>query len=357
MMAESQEQGIMGRARGVSKTLLNATPQLGMWQATATAIAQAPNLTELREPESGGSNIEFDAHGHSIRTAKPDEDGELMLAKTQTKSPNIALEEPIAVEVTDIEAGNSHKHCHGRHRRRTLKEKHASPGKAPWGVTVKNGLKAFWVFFLTPSGFLITIYGLNVVAWGAMLFFLLLNAAPAMCTPTCDDDYSPRKIWLEIDSQILNALFCVTGFGLAPWRFRDLYWMIRVVHFHDQNAMRRLYIQNKAWFRPPAWFTDNENWRGAGVEEKQTFTGERAPPTSMWKLAFTVHMMVLNTWLQAVLCFFMWHYNRFDRPTWATGTFIALGCGVAMFAGIMSWWEGRKVKKIEGPEIKVEPVV
>lgn len=35
------------------------------------------------------------------------------------------------------------------------------------------------------------------------------------------------------------------------------------------------------------------------------------------------------------------------------GTFIALGCGVAMFAGLMSWWEGRKVKKIEGPEIKI----
>lgn len=186
-----------------------------------------------------------------------------------------------------------------------------------------------------------------------MLFFLLLNAAPAMCHPSCNDDYSARKIWLEIDSQILNALFCVTGFGLAPWRFRDFYWMMRSVHKHDQNAMRRLYDQNKAWFRPPAWFEEREI--ATGKEERHTFTAERAPPTSMWKLAFTVDMMVLNTLLQAVLCFFMWHYNRLDRPTWATGTFIALGCGVAMLAGIMSWWEGRKVKKIEGPEIKVEP--
>lgn len=186
-----------------------------------------------------------------------------------------------------------------------------------------------------------------------MLFFLLLNAAPAMCHPSCNDDYSARKIWLEIDSQILNALFCVTGFGLAPWRFRDFYWMMRSVHAHDQHAMRRLYDQNKAWFRPPAWFEERE--LSEGREERQTFTGEKAPPTSMWKLAFTIDMMVLNTLLQAVLCFFMWHYNRLDRPTWATGTFIALGCGVAMFAGIMSWWEGRKVKKIEGPEIKVEP--
>jgi hypothetical protein len=189
-------------------------------------------------------------------------------------------------------------------------------------------------------------------AWGAMLFFLLLNAAPAMCHPSCNDNSSPHKIWLEIDSQILNALFCVTGFGLAPWRFRDFYWMIRSVHFHDQKAMRRLFNQNKAWFRPPAWFTENESWTNG--EETTTFTGERAPSTKMWKLAFTVDMMVLNTLLQAVLCFFMWHYNRINRPTWATGTFIALGCGSAMLAGVMSWWEGRKVKRIEGPEIKIE---
>ncbi|KAF2626780.1 hypothetical protein BU25DRAFT_491721 [Macroventuria anomochaeta] len=356
-MTDKQEKGIVGRARGMSLSLLNATPQLGMWQATGTAIAQAPNLTELREPESGGSNIAFDAHGHSTRIAKPDDDGELTLVKTQTKTLSSSVKEAVVPEEADVEPGRqSHKH-HGFHCRQSLKEKYASSHKEPWGPTIKNGLKAFWIFFLTPSGFLITIYGLNIVAWGAMLFFLLLNAAPAMCHPSCNDDYSPRKIWLEICSQILNALFCVTGFGLAPWRFRDFYWMIRIVHFHDQNAMRRLFNQNKAWFRPPAWFTENESGRGDGGEvEKQTFTGERAPPTAMWKLAFTVDMMVLNTLLQAVLCFFMWHYNRFDRPTWATGTFIALGCGVAMFAGIMSWWEGRKVKKIEGPEIKVEPV-
>jgi hypothetical protein len=151
-------------------------------------------------------------------------------------------------------------------------------------------------------------------AWGAMLFFLLLNAAPAMNHPSADDDNSPRKKWLEIDSQILNALFCVTGFGLAPWRFRDLYWMIKVMHFHDKPAMRRLMQQNKAWFRPAPEYDD------AGDEkEATTFTGARAPPTALWKLAFVIDMMVLNTAFQAVLCYFMWGYNRFDRPTWATG--------------------------------------
>ena len=43
----------------------------------------------------------------------------------------------------------------------------------------------------------------------------------------------------------------------------------------------------------------------------------------------------------------------FRTQGWATGTFIGLGCGVAMFAGIMSFWEGSRVKKIEGPEIRV----
>ncbi|KAJ8118749.1 hypothetical protein OPT61_g358 [Boeremia exigua] len=163
-MAETQEKGIVGRARGMSLSLMNATPQLGMWQATGTAIAQAPNLTELREPESGGSNIDFDAHGHSIRTAKPDEGGELTLVKTHTKTFGSPVEEAVAPKDADVEVGHKAlKHHHGLHRRRTLQEKHASPHKESWGPTIKNGLKAFWVFFLTPSGFLITIYGLNVV--------------------------------------------------------------------------------------------------------------------------------------------------------------------------------------------------
>ena len=89
------------------------------------------------------------------------------------------------------------------------------PPKLPWTQSFMIGLKSFWKWFLTPAGFLITLYSLNVVAWGGMLFLLLCNAAPAMCVPTCNDIDSPRRKWIEVDSQILNALFCVTGFGLA----------------------------------------------------------------------------------------------------------------------------------------------
>lgn len=44
------------------------------------------------------------------------------------------------------------------------------------GHSTKLGLIAFWKYFTTPVGFLVTIYGLNIVAWGGMLFLLLCNA-------------------------------------------------------------------------------------------------------------------------------------------------------------------------------------
>ncbi|KAF7551817.1 hypothetical protein G7Z17_g4749 [Cylindrodendrum hubeiense] len=376
--------GIVGRVRGASISLINANPQLGMWQATGTAIAQAPNLTELRDAGSGGDNIAFNAQGHSARIAVHDNDGELALVRSNTRRPTFttpnfdkdATQEPVVIQEVDESApeiastSDSQHHTHWNlrekhhrlaERRHSIYDKHKGDAKEKWGPTILNGLKAFWKFFKTPSGFLITIYGLNIVAWGAMLFFLLLKAAPAMNHPSADDNSSPRKIWLEIDSQILNALFCVTGFGLAPWRFRDLYRFTQAAYFKNREAMLKLAEQNKGWFRPPAWATKEEDpsiTEGTELSRptlvrSSTFTGKCAPPTALWKLGFTIWMMVLNTALQVVLSYYMWAYNRIDRPTWATGTFIALGCGVGMFAGLMSWWEGRKVKKIEGPQVEI----
>jgi hypothetical protein len=285
----------------------------------------------------------FNEHGHGARTIWTDDSGVSTLAATIKEAPTVVDRE---------RAVNAPAMLRDTGRKPTALERTHSEEKHNWVETTRNGLKAAWKFVSTPTGFLMTIYGLNIVASGAMLFFLLLGAAPAKNHPSKDDINSPRKKWIEIDSQILNALFCVTGFGLAPWRFRDLYWLIQARMRQNKHAMRRLCRQNRSWFRPPAGYHADDEERG---EEGKgiTFTGEVAPPTSLWKLSFVVWMLVLNTLLQGVLAAMMWAYNRINRPSWATGTFIGLGCGASLLAGLMMWWEGRKVKKIEGPIIRL----
>lgn len=339
---DNAAQSTVGRLRGASVTaatkVLNLNPQLGMWKATGTAIAHAPNLTDLRKPATGGDNIIFDENGHSARAANATELEKQYVVRTQQEQ----------IDTVSLDKSTDSKES----------VQQTSPpvdpeAKVPWSTALKHGLQAAGKFILTPTGFFITVYGLNVVAWGAMLFFLLLKAAPAMNHPDDGDaDSSPRKIWLEIDSQILNALFCLTGFGLAPWRFRDLYWCacwrLGWGPENGQSALKKLAKRNNDWFRMGARPGEEHL-----EDERITFTGKHAPPTKPWKLDLVVWLIVFNTLFQVGMAFFMWHWNRIDRPSWGTGTFIGLGCASSMFAGIISWWEGRKIKLIEGPKVVV----
>jgi hypothetical protein len=169
---------------------MNANPQLGMWQASGLAIAQAPNLSELRDPGSGGNKIEFNSQGHSMRTALEEADGELTLVKSVTRAPAVVLpavtEEESKVPTKDDGLVHEEPRLHHHHspfhhdpnhhhrtmherahdfrvKRRTLRDKHKSDCKEKWGPTIMHALRAFWKFFKTPSGFLITIYFLNIV--------------------------------------------------------------------------------------------------------------------------------------------------------------------------------------------------
>jgi hypothetical protein len=245
------------------------------------------------------------------------------------------------------------------------------PKHSAWKST-QIALAAFGKFVLTPFGFLITIYGLNVVAWGGMLFLVLVGAAPAMCHPSCSDINSPAKKWIEIDSQILNALFCVTGLGLIPWRFRDLYYLMQYRLQKKESGIRRLAGIHNDWFRlkgseqiPIDWDPKIAPEIPEGMSESEfalhiskspppPLTGERAPPTKYWKLDFMIWAYVWNTILQICLCGVMWGLNRFTRPGWTTGLLISLACIVAMAGGFMAFKEGKAVKKIEGVPVSEE---
>lgn len=237
------------------------------------------------------------------------------------------------------------------------------PPKYSWWETTRQGLLAFWKFFITPMGFFWTIYGLNVVAWGGMLFLLLCNAAPAMCAPTCDHIDSPRRLWIEWDAQILTGLFCVTSFGLAPWRFRDLYFLLQYRILKNYDGLRRLAGIHSSWFRLPGSqglpvdigpdnIPDDIPKALLPIPEKTMarapLTGTRAPATAVWKMDFMIWSMVWNTFAQCALCGIMWGMNRYDRPSWATGFLVTVACIIAMVGGWVMFVEGKKVKRIEG---------
>ncbi|KAF3770056.1 hypothetical protein M406DRAFT_284587 [Cryphonectria parasitica EP155] len=242
------------------------------------------------------------------------------------------------------------------------------PPSYPKREAFKHGLVSFLRYSITPMGFCVVLYGLNVVAWGGMLFLLLCNASPAMCYPSCNDINSPRRVWIEYDSQVLTALFSLTAFGLAPWRFRDLYYLMKYRLLSRQDALRQLAGIHRDWFRLPASSSlpvdvgpeNADSLLAQGQIPKAAvaiptkkmpdppLTAVRAPPTKVWKLDFVIWMMVWNTLFQCVLSGVMWGMSRYTRPSWSTGLFVALGCIVAAIGGLAMFLEGKKVKGIEG---------
>ncbi|KAJ5503666.1 hypothetical protein N7463_006540 [Penicillium fimorum] len=176
---------------------------------------------------------------------------------------------------------------------------------------------------VTPFGCLVTVYILNVVAWGAMDFLLFCNVSPAMCHPTCDDLNSPRLQWMEIDSQILVALLCVPAFGLAPLRYRDLYFLLRYRLFRNKDCLHKLAGYNEDWFKLDGKVDAKlslaaiEVASGSAEDQRSrdSLSGSSfslADPrtvslsTKLWKLDFLVWCKAVNTAVQAALAGFMW---------------------------------------------------
>ncbi|PGH08410.1 hypothetical protein GX51_01237 [Blastomyces parvus] len=444
------------RLRSASLKFLESNPPSGMWMATGDIASRAPTLNEIRtgcfsadgwteegQLERRGSTaheiqrrklsrantfgarvatstqlnaVQEQGHGPGLQRCTTDplwnsRSNDNTTAETETKQRDGDVSAPSSIQprmvfeknamnAKSAQAAEASLDAPIPDETGTYPNGYRFPPKHTWTQATIVGLKGFGRFIITPFGFLVTLYGLNIVAWGAMIFFLLLNAAPAMCNPSCTAPESARQIWIEIDSQVLNALFCVTGFGLIPWRFRDFYYLLqwRVMNNHD--ALRKLAGVHRGWFRlagseklpghfgpPPVTSAssppsrpstsdknkDKDNTACLYTDEELTqllqnpslplpptsippapLTGARAPPTKPFLMDLLVWMYVINTALQAGLAGIMWGLNRFTRPSWAVGLLIGLGCLTGMVAGGVTFWEGRRVKMVEGVPVEEE---
>lgn len=360
------------RLRSASQKLIDSDMPLGAWAGLGAATSRAPSLADIRRGSYSSPEFEQEKVRRASMGSMEGSRERWKLSRTSSgfsskslgtpgargkRRSSVVLEEenvdPLATAARERDAGMENE---GKEEveadvmeekpstedrsaiegvpanDETQQNDYQFPPKLPWTTSFAIGLRAFWKWFLTPLGFLITIYALNVVAWGGMLFLLLCNASPAMCHPTCNDINSPRRKWIEWDSQILNALFCVTGFGLIPWRFRDLYWLLvyRIglrgrSHEKRMIGLRRLAGIHRGWFR----LQGSQNWRQEfGDERDETndavplplnkrleppLTDVRAPPTATWRLDFVIWCAVWNTFLQVCLCGFMWGFNRYGN--------------------------------------------
>jgi hypothetical protein len=173
-------------------------------------------------------------------------------------------------------------------------------------------------------------------------------------------------------TQILTALFSLTAFGLAPIRFRDMYYLLKFRLFKQEIGLRRLAGIHRGWFRLPGSQDLPIELGPAEVAvmahdfptlsipyplEKipdAPLTGTRGGPTPLWKMDFVLWMYVGNTITQVPLSAVMWGMNRYDRPSFAVGMLVAIGCIVAAVGGIMVFIEGKKLKGIEGVAVSEE---
>jgi Protein of unknown function (DUF2985) len=253
------------------------------------------------------------------------------------------------------------------------------PPKHTWKEATAIGFRAFLKFtFRSWIGFLIVFYCVQVVGWGGMIFLLLCGGGDTrMCwlqkpansghwVEDCNDKHTSKSLWIEIDAQVLTGLFCVTAFGLAPWRCRDLWHLMQYRIWHEDLALRKLAGAHKGWFRLPGShhldpsvnaldLADGSNDDAIKLVphplEKAApppWTGVRAFPTKLWKMDFVVWMMFGNTIFQIILCGFMWGQNRYARPAWATALFIVLGMLSGIAAGWVQFSESKKIKQREG---------
>lgn len=93
--------------------------------------------------------------------------------------------------------------------------------------------RGFKQYFRTPLGAFVTIYASLLTFWGAAWVLFIIGWLHAG---------DRQAYFVEICDEVLTALFCVVGIGLAPFRAVDTYHMIYIARYHRKSL--RLYKEH-----------------------------------------------------------------------------------------------------------------
>ncbi|KAF9782328.1 hypothetical protein BJ322DRAFT_1075621 [Thelephora terrestris] len=227
----------------------------------------------------------------------------------------------------------------------------------------KGIMKGVWSFVKTPLGFVTAVYGFAVVFWGAAIVFFLAKFINF-------HNAEKQGFWVEVSSQVENALFTATGVGFIPFRAMDTYRMYNIWYFkrkvHQLRKERGLPpLLDEDDLPDPVYdpnyvhvLTDKEQ-RDLHYHQQQFMRSQTwyRPHGTATHRAFPINIALMicccidgNSFFQVILCGTMWGLNRFQRPPWSTGILIPTSflCGIA--SAVLIWQGGKKTKRVEKVE-------
>ncbi|KAI5124945.1 hypothetical protein M0805_007372 [Coniferiporia weirii] len=225
-------------------------------------------------------------------------------------------------------------------------------------AVIRRTMQGVWAFVKTPMGVIAAIYGFCVVFWGAAIVLFLLKWINL-------HNASTQGFWVEVSSQVVNALFTVTGVGLIPWRVIDTYRILRIWRYKRLTRSLRkkaglpvLYDEDDL---PDPMYDPNYVHVLSDKEQKELHHHQRQfmksqtwyrPHGTPTHRAFPIDTALLicccidgNSIFQCILCGTMWGLNRFQRPAWSTGTLIPVSFLCGIMSAVFIWRGGQKTKR------------
>jgi len=161
----------------VESAILTAVLFLGMWIATGQIVSSMPSLSDVRRGSFGsegwseGQIIERERRASLSKSFQNTENPKALGMELRHQSvPEVEDSGPIN-SMSDMPTDNTNSSA----RVSPFDNGYQFPPKHTWGESTKIFLVAFWKFFTTPIGFLVTIYGLNVVSSIRVVKFCLFQ--------------------------------------------------------------------------------------------------------------------------------------------------------------------------------------